>query len=79
MTVPPPATPPDASSDTGYKYDHVPMGRKRKIRIITIGAGATGISNAFQVKTHMENVEHVAYDKNPDVGGTWYEQRYPGW
>jgi hypothetical protein len=24
------------------------------------------------------SVEHVIYEKNPDIGGTWLENRYPG-
>jgi cation diffusion facilitator CzcD-associated flavoprotein CzcO len=23
-------------------------------------------------------VDHVIYEKNPEVGGTWYENQYPG-
>jgi cation diffusion facilitator CzcD-associated flavoprotein CzcO len=26
----------------------------------------------------VQNVEHVIYEKNPDIGGTWLENRYPG-
>ena len=25
-----------------------------------------------------DSVEHVIYEKNPDIGGTWLENRYPG-
>jgi cation diffusion facilitator CzcD-associated flavoprotein CzcO len=38
----------------------------------------TGIQLAYHIQKHCENVEHVIYEKNPDVGGTWYENRYPG-
>jgi len=59
----------------GYEiYDH-PIGHKKKLRVITIGGGASGINMAYQIKKHMENVEHVAYEKNPELGGTWYENR----
>lgn len=53
----------------------------RKIRVLTIGAGISGILMAYQLQKHCENVEHVVYDKNEDVGGTWLENRYPraGW
>ena len=43
-----------------------------------MGAGASGINMAYQIKKHMRNVEHVVYEKNPSVGGTWFENRYPG-
>lgn len=50
----------------------------RKIKVLSIGAGVTGIMNAYLIQKHMENVEHVVYEKNADIGGTWYENRYPG-
>lgn len=30
------------------------------------------------VRKRLSNVEHIVYEKNPDVGGTWFENRYPG-
>lgn len=50
----------------------------RKIRVLSIGAGVTGIMNAYHIQKHLENVEHVIYEKNADLGGTWLENRYPG-
>ena len=45
---------------------------------MTIGAGLSGIQLAYHIQKECENVEHVIYEKNSDVGGTWYENRYPG-
>jgi cation diffusion facilitator CzcD-associated flavoprotein CzcO len=50
----------------------------RKIRVLSIGAGVTGIMNAYYIQKLAENVEHVIYEKNPNIGGTWLENRYPG-
>ena len=50
----------------------------RKIRVLSIGAGVTGILNAYNIQKHCQNVDHVIYDKNDDIGGTWLENRYPG-
>jgi cation diffusion facilitator CzcD-associated flavoprotein CzcO len=50
----------------------------RKIRVLSIGAGVTGIMNAYHIQKMLENVEHVIYEKNADIGGTWLENRYPG-
>jgi len=50
----------------------------RKIRILSIGAGVTGIMNAYHIQKFCENVEHVVYEKDEDIGGTWLENRYPG-
>lgn len=30
------------------------------------------------MQKELENVEHVIYEKNADIGGTWLENRYPG-
>ena len=50
----------------------------RKLKVLTIGAGLSGIQLAYQIQKHCENVEHVIYEKNSDVGGTWLENRSPG-
>ncbi|KAJ9501190.1 hypothetical protein H2202_002984 [Exophiala xenobiotica] len=55
------------------------LGEPLELRIITIGAGASGLNLAYQLNRHMRNVTHVVYEKNPEVGGTWYENRYPGY
>lgn len=54
------------------------MGTIRAVRIICIGAGVSGINLAYQVQQRMQKTELVIYEKNPSVGGTWYENRYPG-
>jgi cation diffusion facilitator CzcD-associated flavoprotein CzcO len=51
---------------------------KRQLRVVTIGAGISGINMAYQIKRFLAEVEHVVYEKNRSVGGTWYENRYPG-
>jgi len=33
---------------------------------------------AYQIQKYCENVEHVIYERNNDIGGTWLENRYPG-
>jgi cation diffusion facilitator CzcD-associated flavoprotein CzcO len=46
--------------------------------VLTVGAGFSSILAAYQIQKHTENVEHVIYEKNADLGGTWLENRYPG-
>lgn len=55
-----------------------PLGTARHVRIITIGAGASGINMIHTLRTSLTNYTHTVYEKNPKVGGTWYENRYPG-
>ncbi|KAH6991435.1 hypothetical protein BKA56DRAFT_475053 [Ilyonectria sp. MPI-CAGE-AT-0026] len=67
----------DAKS--GYHIPFVPVGvpENRKLKVITIGAGLCGVMLAYNIEKHTPNVEHVIYEKNPEVGGTWYQNRYP--
>ncbi len=55
-----------------------PLHTKRKLRLICIGAGLAGIAAAYKYQRNLENVDFVIYEKNDEVGGTWYENRYPG-
>jgi hypothetical protein len=45
----------------------------RKIRVLTVGAGMSGILMAYLFQKYGENIEHVIYEKNGDIGGTWLE------
>lgn len=65
-------------NDHSYKVLEQPIGTKRHIRIITIGAGASGLNLIRTLRLHLSNYSHVVYESNPQVGGTWYENRYPG-
>ncbi|KAI9372983.1 putative sterigmatocystin biosynthesis monooxygenase stcW [Aspergillus egyptiacus] len=49
----------------------------RRLRVITIGAGFSGILMAYQIQKQCANIEHVVYEKNRDIGGTWLTNRYP--
>lgn len=31
---------------------------------------------AYRIQKDVANVEHVIYEKNEDIGGTWLENRY---
>lgn len=60
----------------GYEIPSFPLGTRRKVRVITIGGGASAITMAYQIKKHAENVDMVAYEKSPELGGTWYDNRW---
>ena len=61
-----------------YQVSESVLGEPRSLRLITIGGGAAGLNFAYQIEKRMQNITHVIYEKNPEVGGTWYENRYPG-
>ncbi|KAF9006158.1 hypothetical protein BDQ17DRAFT_1389720 [Cyathus striatus] len=48
------------------------------MKIICVGAGASGLVFAYKLQRSFERFELTIYDKNVDVGGTWLENRYPG-
>ncbi len=61
-----------------YVVQETTLGEARPTRIIAVGAGASGLNIARRIDQYMKNTELVIYEKNPEVGGTWYENRYPG-
>jgi cation diffusion facilitator CzcD-associated flavoprotein CzcO len=68
-------------SSTGYKIrqDATWMDpQNRRLRVLSIGAGVSGILMAYQIQKFCDNIEHVIYEKNEDIAGTWLENRYPG-
>ena len=44
--------------------------------VLIIGAGMSGLLAAHRLQ--QAGVEFTIYEKNADVGGTWYENQYPG-
>ncbi|KAM3076422.1 hypothetical protein ACMFMG_007241 [Clarireedia jacksonii] len=64
----------------GYKIPDITFRdpKNRRLKVLTIGAGVSGILMAYHVQKECQNVEHVIYEKNHDIGGTWLENRYPG-
>ncbi|OCT52651.1 putative sterigmatocystin biosynthesis monooxygenase stcW [Cladophialophora carrionii] len=58
-----------------------PILTRRKLKIVCIGAGFSGLtlSHKIQHEWKLEDVIDLQiYEKNADVGGTWYENTYPG-
>lgn len=50
----------------------------RPLKVIYIGAGVSGILAAIQFRKFVPSLDLVIYEKNPEIGGTWYENKYPG-
>ncbi|BCS27046.1 flavin-containing monooxygenase [Aspergillus puulaauensis] len=52
----------------------------RSLRVVCIGAGFSGLIMAYKLKHErpLDYVDFTIYEKNPEVGGTWYENVYPG-
>ncbi|KAE8379686.1 hypothetical protein BDV26DRAFT_159450 [Aspergillus bertholletiae] len=55
-----------------------PIHANRMMRVICIGAGPSGLYLAYKLKTSFTDYTLEVYEKNEDIGGTWFESRYPG-
>jgi 4-hydroxyacetophenone monooxygenase len=53
-----------------------PQERLEAFNVIVIGGGLGGLNAALQLK--RAGIPFTVIEKNPDVGGTWFENRYPG-
>ncbi|GJC86497.1 putative sterigmatocystin biosynthesis monooxygenase stcW [Colletotrichum liriopes] len=78
-----PAVPPGKPAATdgansGFRLVQQWHSQPRKLRIIHVGAGATGLCAAYKFERQLTNYKLVCYEKNTEVGGTWLQNRYPG-
>jgi 4-hydroxyacetophenone monooxygenase len=51
-------------------------GKLQDFRVLVIGAGMLGLNAAIQLK--HAGIRYTVVEKNSEVGGTWFENRYPG-
>ena len=71
---------------SGYSCSNHTIGEQwpgshgKPFKIVMIGAGAAGIDFLHHTRESLTglNVEVKCFERNADVGGTWYENRYPG-
>ena len=64
-----------AAKSPKYEIQEHALGRLSPLRVIIIGAGINGLNILYTLKNQAQNVEGVIYEKNPECGGTWYENR----
>jgi 4-hydroxyacetophenone monooxygenase len=50
--------------------------RRKDMRVVVIGAGMSGLLSAIRLK--QAGIAFDVIEKNKDVGGTWFENTYPG-
>ena len=65
------------TNENGYTIQEVSSGLKRPRKAIVVGAGASGLDFAKFQQDRLENFECVIYEKNDEVSGTWWENKYP--
>ena len=52
-----------------------PVYTRRKLRMVCIGAGYSGLTLAHKIDHELklsDMIDLVIYEKNPSVGGTWW-------
>jgi 4-hydroxyacetophenone monooxygenase len=54
----------------------VPEAARRDFRVLVIGAGMSGLLTAIRLQD--AGIPYLVVEKNDCVGGTWYENSYPG-
>jgi hypothetical protein len=72
--------PPTVPEGTEYSVLKQYHSKPTKLRVACIGAGASGLCLAYKMERMMVpgSWELTLFDKNPQFGGTWYENTYPG-
>jgi 4-hydroxyacetophenone monooxygenase len=63
----------DVRSPQWHKDD---LDAARPFSVVVVGAGMSGLVAAHRLG--QAGVAYVVLEKNSDVGGTWFENRYPG-
>lgn len=61
-----------------YTLKDSPIENLRPLKIRVIGAGYSGIYLGIRIPQRLRNVDFQIYEKNEGLGGTWFENRYPG-
>lgn len=46
---------------------------QRKLTVIVIGAGASGLFLTYKLQRHFGDIEIKVFEKNAGVSGTWFE------
>lgn len=55
-----------------------PVENFRRLRVVVIGAGYSGIYLNVKIPELLRNIDLVTYEREAAVGGTWQINRYPG-
>ena len=46
--------------------------------VLIIGAGISGICAGIELQRRLGLKDFIIVEKSVGIGGTWYDQRYPG-
>lgn len=57
------------------RRQNAPIHSERHMRIICIGAGASGLLFAYKLQRSFRNFDLTVYEKNKELSGTWWENK----
>ena len=67
----------DGVDHRAFKWDRpIAPEQKQKFKVLIIGAGMSGLLAAIRLEE--AGIPYVVVEKNEAVGGTWFENSYPG-
>ncbi|KAL0258800.1 hypothetical protein SLS55_006304 [Diplodia seriata] len=65
-------------NSAAFTLRQAPVENFRPLRVIVVGAGYSGVYLGIRLPERLRNVQLRIYEKNDGIGGTWWENRYPG-
>ncbi|RDW85260.1 flavin-binding monooxygenase-like protein [Coleophoma cylindrospora] len=65
-------------SSTAFELEDHPIDEIHPVKVAVIGAGLSGITAGALIPAKVPGVNLQIFEKNPDVGGTWFENAFPG-
>lgn len=70
------------SAEEQIKMRQTPAYTPRRLRVITIGAGYSGLTLAHKFQHQhpelQDIIDHTIYESRSELGGTWLVNTYPG-
>ncbi|CRK16029.1 hypothetical protein BN1723_002208 [Verticillium longisporum] len=69
--------PPNYSNPSQKLIDRY-IDEPRELRVAVIGAGLSGTLSGILLPVKVPGIKLTIFEKNADVGGTWFENIYPG-
>ncbi|KUJ12617.1 FAD/NAD(P)-binding domain-containing protein [Mollisia scopiformis] len=61
-----------------FQFEDHPIDSKKRIRVAVIGAGIAGVTAGVLLPIKVPGIDLQIFEKNTEVGGTWFENVYPG-
>ncbi|KAF7895667.1 uncharacterized protein EAF01_009629 [Botrytis porri] len=61
-----------------FKIEDHPVDIVKPLKVAVIGAGLAGINAGILLPAKVPGIQLTIFEKNADVGGTWFENIYPG-